>query len=701
MSHRARRAIDANKTAWSNRLRGVSLAMVATCLVAGTTLAGALPAAADETIRITDRLTPATLEVPVGSAVVWVNDDASRHRIRSQSGPAEFDSGNIDPGERFSFTFELAGTYTYVDDRNPANTAYHGTITVTAGGGGTGGGGGGGTGGTVIRMVNRSFSPTSLTVAPGTTVSFPNQDTEDHTVTARDGSFDSGIYGPGQSYSRTFDTPGVFSFFCALHPDMVGSVTVTQPDGSAPSTTTTTAPTVAPGAVQAFDFGYRPATLTVAVGSTVTFTNTGVAPHTFTDRAGRFDSGWVSTGQTWTRTFDTAGTYEYFCTLHPQMVGTVVVQSAGGTAPPPPAPTTTTTAPKVATGSAPSAGSGTVSMVDNAFSPARMTVRVGSTVTWVNNGAAVHTATASGAFDSGLVSPGGRYSHRFDRAGTFPYVCIVHPGMAGTITVVDASGSAPPPAPTTSTTVVTDLSGPPAVSIDGASLSPDVIEVSVGDSILWTNDGDNPAQLVATDGSFASTIIQPGETWTFTTEATGEVEYRNVLAADAALGRLIIVEAATAEPAGRAGVSIVDLDYTPRDLSVTVGTEVTWTNVGQAPHTVTARDQSFDSGILQNTNTWSFVFGTEGTFEYFCTLHPDMIGTVRVLPADASATDLAAASNPPGGILPPELPTEPAPEPAGKAARTAIQVIAVIAFAGTTVALFRVGKLVLGSGHAA
>ena len=44
--------------------------------------------------------------------------------------------------------------------------------------------------------------------------------------------------------------------------------------------------------------------------------------------------------------------------------------------------------------------------------------------------------------------------------------------------------------------------------------------------------------------------------------------------------------------------TIVDLDYTPRDLSVTVGTEVTWTNVGQAPHTVTARDQSFSYNFV-------------------------------------------------------------------------------------------------------
>lgn len=684
---------------WRHR---VGSAVMATFLATGTTLVGALPATADETIRITDRVTPANLEIPAGTAVVWANDDADRHRVRSRTGPEQFDSGNIDPGEQFSFVFGVEGTYTYVDERNPTNTAYHGTITVTAAGGG--GGTGGGTGGTVVRMIDRAFSPTSLTVAPGTTVTFPNQDTEDHTVTARDGSFDSGIYGPGQTYSRTFDTPGVFSYFCALHPDMVGTITVTQADGSAPSPTPTTTtvppPPPGPGAVQAFDFGYTPATLTVAVGQTVTFTNAGVALHTFTDRAGRFDSGLISAGGSWSRRFDTAGTYQYFCTLHPDMAGTLVVQSATGTAPPPPAPTPTTT-PTSSGGSTAVARAGSVSMVDNAFSPSNLTVRVGSTVTWVNDGAAIHTATdANGGFDSGLINPGGRFSHRFDRAGTYRYTCIVHPGMAGTITVVDASGTAPPPAQTTPTTAPPDASGPPAVSIVGGALNPEVIEAPLGSSIVWTNDGDSAAQLVSADGSFASPAIQPGETWTFQPEAIGEIEYRNVLAADAVTGRLLVVPAPAVQAAGAASVSIIDLDYTPRDLSVTVGTEVTWTNTGQAPHTVTARDQSFDSGILQSGDTWSMTFDTEGVYEYICTLHPDMTGTVRVLAADASATDLMAASSGSERVLPPELGVDDPPQPAGSMARTAIQVIAVIAFAGTTVGLFRVGRLVLGGERA-
>src|SRR3989344_5769365 len=79
----------------------------------------------------------------------------------------------------------------------------------------------------------------------------------------------------------------------------------------------------------------------------------------------------------------------------------------------------------------------TITMTDNAFSPQNITINAGDTVTWVNNGSAVHTATANtGSFDSGNIQPGQTFGATFNGAGTYAYRCKFHSGMTGTISVV-------------------------------------------------------------------------------------------------------------------------------------------------------------------------------------------------------------------------------------------------------------------------
>ena len=90
-------------------------------------------------------------------------------------------------------------------------------------------------------------------------------------------------------------------------------------------------------AIQGFQF--RPQTLNVTVGTTVTWTNQDQQPHTATSRTeGRFDTGTLQQGQSGSATFNEAGTFEYFCRIHPNMTGTVVVTAAQQqpTATPPP-----------------------------------------------------------------------------------------------------------------------------------------------------------------------------------------------------------------------------------------------------------------------------------------------------------------------------------------------------------------------------
>ena len=77
-----------------------------------------------------------------------------------------------------------------------------------------------------------------------------------------------------------------------------------------------------------------------------------------------------------------------------------------------------------------------VSLVNLAFSPATLTVKVGTTITWTNNDSMTHTVTSdNGVFDSGNLTPGQTFSYTFNNAGTFTYHCVIHSYMKGTIIV--------------------------------------------------------------------------------------------------------------------------------------------------------------------------------------------------------------------------------------------------------------------------
>ena len=73
------------------------------------------------------------------------------------------------------------------------------------------------------------FDPATITVQPGTTVRWVNNGQHPHTVTARDGSFDSGNIAPGGSFTHTFSTAGAVRYYCKLHKGMEGTVVVGEP----------------------------------------------------------------------------------------------------------------------------------------------------------------------------------------------------------------------------------------------------------------------------------------------------------------------------------------------------------------------------------------------------------------------------------------------------------------------------------------
>ncbi|MBI2038051.1 MAG: cupredoxin family copper-binding protein [Candidatus Magasanikbacteria bacterium] len=73
-------------------------------------------------------------------------------------------------------------------------------------------------------------------------------------------------------------------------------------------------------------FSFQPNSITISVGDTITWTNNDGAPHTVTAGEGSFDSGALSSGRTFSKTFTTAGTYSYVCNFHGSMHGTVIVK---------------------------------------------------------------------------------------------------------------------------------------------------------------------------------------------------------------------------------------------------------------------------------------------------------------------------------------------------------------------------------------
>jgi plastocyanin len=84
------------------------------------------------------------------------------------------------------------------------------------------------------------------------------------------------------------------------------------------------------------------------------------------------------------------------------------------------------------------------------------------------------------------------------------------------------------------------------------------------------------------------------------------------------------------EKATTAEVKIDNFSFGPADLTVPVGTTVTWTNHDDIPHTVVSTDKVFKSKVLDTDEKFSFTFSKPGTYPYFCSIHPKMTGKIIV-----------------------------------------------------------------------
>ena len=175
---------------------------------------------------------------------------------------------------------------------------------------------------------------------------------------------------------------------------------------------------------------YSPDRAIVTQGDTVVWTNADVAPHTVTsaeDYGETFDSSLISEGETFT--LDTTnleiGEYEYLCIVHPWMIATLVVE-----------------APKEATKIIIPDGAAIPEDGKIYYDPETINISMGTTIEWINEDAAMHTATsgsptngADGTFDSQILNINDTYQFTFADAGNYDYYCILHPWMIGTVNV--------------------------------------------------------------------------------------------------------------------------------------------------------------------------------------------------------------------------------------------------------------------------
>jgi len=307
----------------------------------------------DVTITLSGGLSDREVRVAAGGIVRFANRDDERHRLRSRTGRG-FDTGDIEPGATYQVRLSTPGTYTYIDEREDEDSRYHGRIVVGGGslGGSTASGAAKPTESATVTLGDRVVQPSTTTITAGGTVTFRNADSDEHTATG--GIVDSGPLSPGASYKKSFAKAGTYDFLCIFHPEMQGTIRVVAAGGAtAPSPATRPTPTPVPtatptpaggDAVTIVDLAFEPASLTVEPGTTVTWTNTGVAPHTVSAKDGSFGSGMLQSGATFEQTFADPGTYAYLCQVHPEMSGTIEVAAtnpapAAAVASPPPSTT--------------------------------------------------------------------------------------------------------------------------------------------------------------------------------------------------------------------------------------------------------------------------------------------------------------------------------------------------------------------------
>jgi amicyanin len=108
------------------------------------------------------------------------------------------------------------------------------------------------------------------------------------------------------------------------------------------------------------------------------------------------------------------------------------------------------------------------------------------------------------------------------------------------------------------------------------------------------------------------------------------MSFVRTLALGAMAGLLTVAIAAGPALAADTEVKVDNFTFNPQRITVKAGTTVVWTNGDDIPHTVTSKTGIFKSKALDTDDKFSFTFATPGTYDYFCSLHPHMTGSIVV-----------------------------------------------------------------------
>jgi plastocyanin len=162
----------------------------------------------------------------------------------------------------------------------------------------------------------------------------------------------------------------------------------------------------------------------------------------------------------------------------------------------------------------------------------------------------------------------------------------------------------------------------------------------------------------------------------------------------AVVAAAVVIATGTAAGAGTETATIQDYRFIPTATPVSAGDTVTWTNLDDAPHTVTGLTgpTKLDSPVLHKGQTWSYTFAQAGAYRYYCTVHPSMSATLVVSPAPTASVPLpptSALKRP--ASAPPATPAAGATSHTGVATTSTISTVAPATIAPTTIAPTSVG----------
>ena len=443
------------------------------------------------------------------------------------------------------------------------------------------------------------YTPSNLTIQGNTTVTWTNNDTVLHTVTSGKPEsgpsrvFDSSLIEPNNQFNYTFSGEGQFEYYCTLHPFMTGMITVTkeiQPIVTTPDKMPKRFDvSIAEGsAFPSNRIFFAPSEINVAPNATVVWTNDDSIIHGVTsgkpreEPTGEFGSGIIQPAESFSHTFSRTGVYDYYSYLQPYMVGKVIVglylynlQVDDRIFP----------ISFLLTGDGNQLQKINLQTI-NPTLEIRMTSKSPGNLTLVIPRALLDAKEPNGKDDSfGVI---GNRAVGFEETSTTP---------------------------TSRTLVIQFDQDVNYIQILGTkSFEPTPQQTALSQS---TSENTTKTTKTETNTEIAVPSMQPQPT---ITNAPSEAE-----------GSTISIVSGSSSPSnGRY--------YVPESATISEGTTVTWSNDDTTLHTVTsgspegggASGTEFDSSYLAAGKSFQHTFETKSSFDYYCTLHPFMIGKVVV-----------------------------------------------------------------------